>query len=311
MKIEADTLQEAFSKAATELSCSVTKLDIKVIQHPRAGLFGMFKKPAIIEAYREGEARTKPAHEPKAPAKEEQKTAPDAACEPKETKELNERKPRQRKPRQRRKKDPEAQESLAPQETTSMSSEPLVAELHPLDTKTPEARVRSVPQQPKQPREHAVLVDVLPEIDKGVRELVGNSCFTIEVVKVEPHDDQTVLIEINGEDAALLIGKEGYRYKAFSYLLYNWINMKYGLGIRLEIAQFLHNQEEMIENYLLPVVERIQAQGRGQTKPLDGVLIKIALEKLRARFPEKYVGIKTGREGRKFVVVNDFNRKTS
>jgi spoIIIJ-associated protein len=160
-------------------------------------------------------------------------------------------------------------------------------------------------------RECANISEVLPQIRVGVNELVETSCFKIHVVRVEAHDEQSVLVEIDGEDAALLIGKEGYRYKAFSYLLYNWINMKYGLGIRLEIAQFLHNQEEMIENYLVTIIERIGAQGRAQTKPLDGVLIKIALEKLRARFPEKYVGIKTGREGRKFVVVNDFNRKSS
>ena len=106
-------------------------------------------------------------------------------------------------------------------------------------------------------------------------------------------------------------GKEGYRYKALSYLLYNWINLKYGLNIRLEIAEFLKNQEEMIEKYLAPVIERIRNSGRGQTKILDGVLIKIALESLRAAFPEKYVGIKSGREGGKFIVVNDFNRKNS
>lgn len=119
------------------------------------------------------------------------------------------------------------------------------------------------------------------------------------------------MIEFSGEDAALLIGKEGYRYKALSYLLYNWINLKYGLNIRLEIAEFLKNQEEMIEKYLAPVIERIRSTGKGQTKILDGVLIKIALESLRSEFPEKYVGIKAGKEGGKFIVVNDFNRKNA
>ncbi|HHY2378617.1 TPA: Jag N-terminal domain-containing protein, partial [Campylobacter jejuni] len=48
--------------------------------------------------------------------------------------------------------------------------------------------------------------------------------------------------------------------------------------------------------------------GRGQTKPLDGVLIKIALEQLRAEFPDKYVGIKQNNDQR-FVVINDFFKK--
>lgn len=153
-------------------------------------------------------------------------------------------------------------------------------------------------------------IDVaLGDIKVGVAKLVEDSCFEIKLVTVEKFNDETVLVELDGEDAALLIGKEGYRYKAFSYLLYNWINIKYGFGVRLEIAEFLKNQETMIEKYLTPIIERINTNGRGQTKPLDGVLIKIALERLREKFPEKYVGIKTGREGVKFIVVNDFNRK--
>ena len=134
------------------------------------------------------------------------------------------------------------------------------------------------------------------------------SCFEIDKVEVSKFNDETVLIEIDGADAALLIGKEGYRYKAISYMLYNWLNSKYNLAIRLEIAQFLQNQEAMMDQYLNGVIERVQNSGRAQTKPLDGVLVKIALEKLREKFPDKYVGIKSGNDG-KFVVVNDFFKK--
>jgi len=130
----------------------------------------------------------------------------------------------------------------------------------------------------------------------------------INFAEVSKFDDETVLIELDGADAALLIGKEGYRYKAISYMLYNWLNSKYNLAIRLEIAQFLQNQEAMMDQYLNGVIERVQNSGRAQTKPLDGVLVKIALEKLREKFPDKYVGIKSGNDG-KFVVVNDFFKK--
>lgn len=50
MRIEAENLQEAFQKAAEELNCSVTELDIKILQNPSAGFLGFFKKTAIIEA---------------------------------------------------------------------------------------------------------------------------------------------------------------------------------------------------------------------------------------------------------------------
>ena len=54
MRIEAENLQEAFKKAAEELNCSVTELDIKILQNPSAGFLGFFKKTAIIEAVKEG-----------------------------------------------------------------------------------------------------------------------------------------------------------------------------------------------------------------------------------------------------------------
>ena len=63
MKIEANTLQEAFQKAAEQLNCSVTELDIKVLQHPSGGIFGFFKKTAIIEANLENQP--KPQQKPK------------------------------------------------------------------------------------------------------------------------------------------------------------------------------------------------------------------------------------------------------
>lgn len=250
MRVEADSLQEAFSKAASELTCSVTELSIEVIQHPRSGLFGMFKKIAIIEAYKEGtHKRAKHKHE-KHPHKQNHSTK-------------------------------------AQKHEHGKGTSP--------HTKAPKADINRV----------------LPDIKKGIHSLVENSCFDINIINIKAYNDETVLIELDGEDSALLIGKEGYRYKAFSYLLYNWINIKYSLGIRLEIAEFLQNQETMIDKYLTNVITKIQNNGRGQTKPLDGVLIKIALERLRAKFPDKYVGIKTGREGAKFIVVNDFNRKQS
>lgn len=264
MRIEADNLKEAYQKVVDEFKCSITELDIQVIQHPSNGIMGFFKKTAILEVSKESSSE---------PRKSKKQTK-----EPRKPKEV--------------KKPKEVRETKEVKETKTSKKE--------------------VKQEPTRRREKKPEVDIniaLPQIQKGVSDLVNQSCFDINHIQVKSYDEETILIELNGEDAALLIGKEGYRYKAFSYLLYNWINIKFGYGIRLEIAQFLQNQEVMIEKYLTSIIERIQNNGRGQTKPLDGVLIKIALEILREKFPEKYVGIKTGREGVKFIVVNDFNKK--
>jgi len=162
----------------------------------------------------------------------------------------------------------------------------------------------------KSPKNTSKNVDLSLEIEKKIKNLMDSSCFDIDTVKVDVIDN-IAHVFIDGKDAALLIGKEGYRYNALSYMLFNWINERYGLYLKLEIAEFIKTQEEMIENYLKPIVEHIQKVGRGKTKPLDGILVQIALEKLREKFPNKYVAIKTSKDGKKFIVINNFNTAKS
>lgn len=145
------------------------------------------------------------------------------------------------------------------------------------------------------------------QIEKGLKDIFKSGCFHINNIEVSKFNDDTIFIKIDGLDAALLIGKEGYRYKALSYMLHNWIYPKYGYCIRFEIAEFLKNQEEMIAVYLKDIIEKIKNNGRAQTKPLDGVLVKIALEQLRKEFPDKYVGVRSSRHG-KYIVVNDYKK---
>jgi spoIIIJ-associated protein len=144
------------------------------------------------------------------------------------------------------------------------------------------------------------------EVEHLINGLFASACFDIEPVRVSVYDDETLFVEFNGADAALLIGKEGYRYKALAYLLYNWIHGRYGCKLRLEIAEFLQNQEAMIENYLHSIVERVENEGRGQTKVLDGILVQIALKRLREIFPNKYVAVRTNREGGRYIIINEF-----
>lgn len=359
MRIEANTLQEAFQKAAQQLNCSVTELDIKVLQHPSGGIFGFFKKTAIIEANLENQP--KPQQKPKndrnfakkndenEPVKEEKKQSKkhdhnDKKRNPKKHKdEKNEAKSEQKEHKNEKQNLSEKNSALAkdafaekgekeaeePGYVIKRLDEPKEAKesKEQREPKEPQASKNildtsiienfnqtdeeSAPQALPKEKKEKVVIDfdkILPEIKEGMTRLFKASCFEIDKVEVSKFNDETVLIELDGADAALLIGKEGYRYKAISYMLYNWLNSKYNLAIRLEIAQFLQNQEAMMDQYLNGVIERVQNSGRAQTKPLDGVLVKIALEKLREKFPDKYVGIKSGNDG-KFVVVNDFFKK--
>ena len=160
--------------------------------------------------------------------------------------------------------------------------------------------------EPKE--EERVPAITAPELEEKIKKLLSHSCFDIDTVEVDI-EDNTAYVFIDGEDAALLIGKEGYRYNALSYILFNWINVQYGLYLKLEIAQFLASQQEMIKNQLQPVVEHVEREGWGRTRELNGILVQIALEYLRDRFPNKYVAIKRSKNGERYIVINEFNKK--
>lgn len=146
------------------------------------------------------------------------------------------------------------------------------------------------------------------QIEAELRALFALLPFLIDRFEVRLEADNTLFVYIDGQDCALLIGEKGYRYRALSYLLFNWINPKYGYSLRLEIAEFLKNQEEMISIYLRDVARNIRLNGRAQTKVLDGILVYIALNKLREMFPDKYVSVRQNDADEKYIIVNDFRR---
>ena len=149
---------------------------------------------------------------------------------------------------------------------------------------------------------------VLEDIKIKVNDLFSKICYDINEIEVKMYDDKTVLVHFTGNDSALLIGKEGYRYKAMSYILFNWIHDEYGLMLRLEIAEFLQNQEEHMKIYVDSIIDDIKAQEYYKTKILDGILIHIALTILREELPNKYIAVKQNVNKEKYILINEYKK---
>ncbi len=178
-----------------------------------------------------------------------------------------------------------------------------------LETETPQEE-KITPKPPKKNlKEESHNGDKLHEIKQELKDLFSHLPYKINKVEVSLYEPGVLLIDIDGEDSALLIGEKGYRYKALSYLLFNWIHPAYGYSIRLEISTFLQNQEKVMEAQLQSVIMTVHEVGKGQMKAPDGVLTYIALKKLRKAFPNKYVSIKTNLNDEKYIVINDFNNE--
>ena len=319
IKIESATLQDAYEKAAMHFGCSVTELQIEVLQHQRSGFLGFFKKSAIIVAsckktppQKESqviapqEQKTVKVEDKQAPKVETPKTEPVKVEAPKN--QIKESQP----VLQPQKKEPEIKifnNTILPESFVSDQDDEQFyeEELNAKEYKKIHNESGDKNYFHEETESHHSLDELALEVKQDINKLFAHTCFDINVIEVKVYDEMTLLVEITGEDSALLIGKEGYRYKALSYMIFNWINSKYQLQLRLEIAEFLKNQEESVSRYLVGVCETIERDGRAQTKILDGVLVQIALKQLRETYPEKYVAIRSTRDGLKFIIINDYN----
>lgn len=305
IKIESTTLEQACKDAASELGCSASELIIEIVQTPSSGFMGLFKKNAIIVAAKKNQELKKaetsdlPKETYKRDVKPEPKTQP-------KTEQKKEYKQETRKPKNETKSTPRQviNDTFMPQSFVSIQDDDDydMADIN----YTADYEEEGEEKQENAPASVSAY-EVAGRVEREINELFDLICFKIDKIKVTAYDEVTLLVEFKGEDAALLIGKEGYRYKALSYMIFNWINTKYQLQLRLEIAEFLKNQEESVTRYLTTVYENVDRDGRAQTKILDGVLIQIALKELRDKYPNKYVAVRSTRDGLKFIIINDYH----
>ncbi|GAA8678601.1 Jag N-terminal domain-containing protein [Helicobacter pylori] len=177
------------------------------------------------------------------------------------------------------------------------------------EIETPQEEIITPKPPKKNFKEESHNRDKLHEIKQELKDLFSHLPYKINKVEVSLYEPGVLLIDIDGEDSALLIGEKGYRYKALSYLLFNWIHPAYGYNIRLEISTFLQNQEKVMDTQLQSTIMTVHEVGKGQMKAPDDVLTYIALKKLRKAFPNKYVSIKTNLNDEKYIVINDFNNE--
>ncbi|WP_415396585.1 Jag N-terminal domain-containing protein [Sulfurimonas sp. CS5] len=303
IKIESATLEGAYQDAASSLECSVTQLKIEVVQYPNSGFLGLFKKNAIIVAVIDADLDSE--------FKKQEESREVKVKEKPKAKTFS-------KPQKQKKQD-------KPAVKTEVKKEKKESHTILNDTIMPQSFVSTQEEEDEEDDVASYLADYDDEFDNldgedlkstaeiakvvqaDINKLFSSICFEIEKIDVSVYDENTLLIEFKGEDAALLIGKEGYRYKALSYMIFNWINTKYQLQLRLEIAEFLKNQEESVSRYLSGVKESVDRDGRAQTKVLDGVLVQIALRELREIYPDKYVAIRSTRDGLKYIIINDYH----
>jgi spoIIIJ-associated protein len=271
-RYEANTLDEAYSLAVEDLKIAIDKLDCEIVQYPSKGFLGLFSKKAIIVVV----------------TKDKDNSLDNSKMEQAK----NTEKPEPTKVNTTVDKNKTIKKDINNSSTLVSQDESEIFDSF-YGKKSATKELESVDAS---------------YIESEIKRLFKLSCFNLDTIEVDV-EGNTVFVFIDGDDAALLIGKEGYRYNALSYLLFNWVNSKYGLYLKLEIAQFLASQQDMIKHQLQSVIEHAKKEGWGRTKELDGILVQIALEYLRDTLPDKYVAIKKTKTGQRYILINEFNKR--
>ena len=301
-KFSAPTIEQALLKASKELKCSIVDLEYEIIQKPSKGFLGLGKKDAkiVVSFKRKGRFRDF--------GKNEGRT--DFRNEGQDFK--NER-------RFESKFESESNVESHENKGDCRKNYDLATNTHrdSINKKSDFGRESYFSTESKwiqksdfhNPQQELIDESLIAQISKEINELFALLPIKLSKIEVAKFDKNTILIHFKGIDAALLIGEKGYRYKAISYLLFNWLNAEYGVNIRLEIESFLASQEAMMANYLAPIIEDLQDSDEPfATKTFDGILAYIALKELRAKLQGKSVVLKTNENDESYILIQSLRR---
>lgn len=239
LEVTGKTVEEATQAAAKQLGADPSKITVTVLEQTK-GLFG--KSSVRIRAEMSGEAAAPEAAPAAAPAPEAT-PAPKAKDEAPKAKE-------ERKPRGGR--TPKAQ---APAESES-APEPVAAAA---ETSAPAEETSVQATQEDAERMTTLVREILDVADLEVTAKAGGL------------SGKYVNIELDGRDAAFLVGKHGEVLNALQYLVNIIANQKFKSGIRatLDGNDYRHRREEALTKMAQKIADQVNK--RGEEAVLDAL----------------------------------------
>ena len=280
IKITCDNLEEVYQEASKKLDCSVTQIQFDIVQYPR-NIFGIIKRKAIVIAYKKDSQNSSIIDTTAKMDANEYKD--EKIIDIDQTKQDNE-------------KDKKVDDFSAIEDKNTNA---ILDTFYGQNNQEVKNKKESVDKSEK---------EIIAEISSTIKDVFCLECLNCHCDEISFYNEKTIYIKFVGEDSPLLIGKNGYRYKALSYLIFSWIFSKYNLFVKIEVGDFLFNQGEMIKKHLRNFIQEVERFGYGDTDPLDGVLLHLGVEHLREMFPNKMVVIKTNKNEDRYIKVCDFKR---
>lgn len=266
IRVTAKTVSDAITEASIQLETSSDNIEYTVIDEGSKGFFGIGSRKAMIEARKKftdedlmqevfGEKKEKaekPKREPKKEMKKEQmpELKKEAAPEKKEAT----HKPEKRENREV-KKEPRKAAAVKPTEKEAEKPQEKPERLA-------EAAEEAVFAEPKQPR-----VPADPEEAKRRAVTFLTDMFRVMDMQIEVHasfEDDTLSVDLSGEEMGLLIGKRGQTLDSLQYLTSLVVNKGKAsyVRVKLDTEDYRNRRKATLENLAKNIAFKVKKTRR-------------------------------------------------
>lgn len=278
IRVSAKTVEDAIIEASIQLGTSSDNIEYTVIERETKGFLGIGAKKAVIEAKKKKtdedimnevfgskkeKKEPKEAKEPKKQAKEPVKAEKEAKTE-KEPKPEKEAKPEKepKKAEKEVKKEGKKENRKEFKKEVKENKKPVPPEHKPEaeeQKKDMNEETVSVPKQPKQP--------VNPgEVESKAEEFLKNMFATMDM-QVEIHaefQDDTLNVDISGDDMGVLIGKRGQTLDSIQYLVSLVVNKGKSsyVRVKLDTENYRNRRKATLENLAKNIAFKVKKTRR-------------------------------------------------
>lgn len=283
IEVTGKSVEEAITNACTKLGIPSSKLDYEVIEKGSSGLFGLFNsKPAKIKAREKSE---KTDDSVKAEVKAEVKTETKAEAKTEVKKEA--------KPETKKEFKPEPKKEVKSEVKTEVKTE---SESDVMDEFKDEPKSEPFSAEQKE--------EIKKQINAFLDNMFGAMNMTVNVDITFDDEENSVNIDLSGDNMGVLIGKRGQTLDSIQYLTSLVINKnseKY-VRIKLDTENYRKRRKETLESLAKNIAYKVKRSRRPVSlepmNPYERRIIHSALQS------DKFVSTRSeGEEPFRHVVV--------
>lgn len=274
IRVTAKTVEDAITEASIQLGTSSDNIEYKVIEKGSSGFFGIGGKKAVIEAKKKftdedlmkevfGEEKKEPKREAKKEIKKEAKK--EVKRERKEEK--KEEKEFRSEPKKESRKEPHKEDRKREKKAEKKADVRPEKEVRP-EVKAEKEESRQTVENtakevaPKAPRIPANPEEAIKRAETFLKDVFATMEMSVEVKSV--FEDDTLSVDLSGDDMGLLIGKRGQTLDSLQYLTSLVVNKGKAsyVRVKLDTENYRERRKATLENLAKNIAFKVKKTRR-------------------------------------------------